>query len=41
MWKSRREQKADAVEWVVKAIVYSGFLVGIGYVYAGIAAIGH
>jgi hypothetical protein len=41
MWKTRKEQKAEAVEWVVKAVVYTGFLAGIGYMFAGIAAIGH
>jgi len=39
--KSRKEQRDEAVEWVVKLIVYAGFLAGIGYMYAGIAAIGH
>ncbi len=41
MWKTRKEQKEEAVEWAIKAIVYLGFLVGIGYMFAGIAAIGH
>jgi len=41
MQKSRKEQRDEVVELVVKAVVYLGFLVGIGYMYAGIAAIGH
>ncbi len=41
MWKTRKEQRDEVVEWVVKGIVYAGFLAGIGYMFAGIAAIGH
>jgi hypothetical protein len=41
MWKSRKAQREESVEWVVKAVVYAGFLAGIGFMFAGIAAIGH
>jgi len=41
MWKTRKEQKAEAVELVVKAVISLGFLAGIGYMFGSLAAIGH